>query len=663
MRKGPVISKAQKLPSAIAHANAERSLAAWRSTADVLPAMLFTLMPNGYVDYVNGRCAAFLGYANHEALARAAPRLVHPGDLARVARSWSDAAAGAHEFRAELRVARADGSYASVVVRAAPECDAFGVPVRYYGVLTDVERDRRSGPETIEDELIARKSERQFQGLAEGLPVICWTADATGSFDWYNHRWYEFTGQTPEEAVGWGWQAMHHPDDFLDVMRKWPHSIATGEPFEMEFRLRRRDGEYRWFIARAEPLRDDAGRVVRWYGSNVDIDEQKRAHERTKQIAETLQDVFLPKRLPQFADLRIDAVYLPAEKDALVGGDWFDAFELPDRRVAFSIGDVAGHGLEAAVMVGRLRQAIFTLTFLLNDPAAILVQLDRIVAHQDPDTMVTAIVGFIDPAHKCLTYANAGHPPPLIARKTDFGAQALPCGGVPLGLGRGMGYQLQTLHAESGSVVAMYTDGMVEFGRDLIAGEAKLAAAVALLAGNTTIGRPARAIQELVFNDAPARDDAALMILQFAPERPVALAFEPSLLTRTWRFHSSDAKAAQVCRREIAEYLRNLAENPDEMFAAELALGEILANLVQHAPSLSEISIDWVTENPVVTVRDSGPGLPALKFDLPDPAAEQGRGLYLISALTKGATLNTAVESGTQLRVTLNLRRRRIQCS
>ena len=155
-------------------------------------------------------------------------------------------------------------------------------------MLTDVERDRRSGPETIEDELIARKSERQFQGLAEGLPVICWTADATGSFDWYNHRWYEFTGQTPEEAVGWGWQAMHHPDDFLDVMRKWPHSIATGEPFEMEFRLRRRDGEYRWFIARAEPLRDDAGRVVRWYGSNVDIDEQKRAHERTKQIAETL---------------------------------------------------------------------------------------------------------------------------------------------------------------------------------------------------------------------------------------------------------------------------------------------------------------------------------------------------------------------------------------
>ena len=102
--------------------------------------------------------------------------------------------------------------------------------------------DGRSGPETIEDELIARKSERQFQGLAEGLPVICWTADATGSFDWYNHRWYEFTGQTPEEAVGWGWQAMHHPDDFLDVMRKWPHSIATGEPFEMEFRLRRRDG-------------------------------------------------------------------------------------------------------------------------------------------------------------------------------------------------------------------------------------------------------------------------------------------------------------------------------------------------------------------------------------------------------------------------------------
>ncbi len=119
--------------------------------------------------------------------------------------------------------------------------------------------------------------------------------------------------------------------------------------------------------------------ILSWYGSVIDIEAQKQALERTKRVAETLQEAFLPRQLPQRADLRLDAIYVSAEKDALVGGDWYDAFELPDGKLGFSIGDVTGHGLEASIAVGKLRQAIFTLALRIDDPAEILVEVDRIL--------------------------------------------------------------------------------------------------------------------------------------------------------------------------------------------------------------------------------------------------------------------------------------------
>lgn len=217
-------------------------------------------------------------------------------------------------------------------------------------------------------------AERRFQVLAETVPAMVWTADATGWIDWYDHRWYEYTGQTREEAAGWGWQRAHHTEDLPRVMQDWPQSIATGEPFDMELRIRRADGLFRWFLMRAEPLRDATGSIVRWYGTNTDVDGQKRTLEKTTRVADTLAAAFLPERLPQRPDLRFDALYLTAGHEALIGGDWYDAFELPDGRIVLSIGDVIGHGLSAAVTAGRIRQAIFATAFDAVDPAAILIK-------------------------------------------------------------------------------------------------------------------------------------------------------------------------------------------------------------------------------------------------------------------------------------------------
>ena len=493
--------------------------------------------------------------------------------------------------------------------------------------------------------------------MSESLPLILFSAGPDGWVDWYSRRWYEYTGQTPEEAAGWGWQAVHHPDGLLDVMRKWPHSLATGEPFETEVRLRRHDGTFHWFLARAEPFRDDRGAIQRWYGSIVDIDAQRFSADRSKRIAETMHEVFLPKILPQYADLRLDAMYLSAERDALVGGDWYDAFELPDGQLIVSIGDVAGHGLESSIAVGRLRQAIYTMAWRGDDPGTILKEADRILSHQDPGTMVTAIVGSIDAAHTTLRYAVAGHPPPMIARTKETPAEVLPFGDPPLGIGFNVDPQTHVVPIGRDSVVALYTDGVTEFSRDAVAIEKKLARELSSLVGNAGVARPARALADKIFEGMRPSDDAALLVLQFSATRP-GIEDDPVPLEKVWRFHSSSAHTAQASRREVMAYLRAMAPTSENLFEVELIIGELFANTVQHAPGLVEVRVEWSKERPELTVRDTGPGLEFLVGRLPENVlSENGRGLFLLKTLANVVTVRSRPGYGTELRAVLPVSR------
>ncbi|MDQ2907775.1 MAG: SpoIIE family protein phosphatase [Candidatus Eremiobacteraeota bacterium] len=502
-------------------------------------------------------------------------------------------------------------------------------------------------------------SERRFRVLAEAVPVIVWTADAAGWIDWYNHRWYEYTGQTPQEAAGWGWQAAHHPDDFPSVMEAWPHSIATGEPFEMEFRLRRHDGVFHQFLTRIRPLRDDAGEIVRWYGSNIDIQAQQEAFERTQRVAQTLQSVYLPAVLPHTAQVRIDSIYLPAEHDALIGGDWYDAVQLPDGRFLISIGDVAGHGLDASVTAGRLRQTIVALAFENGDPANILNSVNRILRFQEPAVFATAIVGFLDSGCTTWTYAAAGHPAPLLAYTNERPACELPLGGLPLGVQDHLELVCHEVEIRHDAVLALYTDGFTEFDRNVAAAEERLRAAVARLVGDTAVTHPAAAVKEAVLDGAPTSDDAALLIVQFSTVIEDSLRSAPTMLVKEWRFHSSDAWTARTSRHELIDFIRRFADPAASVFEAELILGEILANTVEHAPGLVEIRIDWTSAKPVVTVRDTGPGLRQLGGKLPeDLASEHGRGLFLVNALADDVSVSRVHGFGTELRAVLPLVRR-----
>ena len=128
-----------------------------------------------------------------------------------------------------------------------------------------------------------RESERQLRHLAETIPQLAWYAKPDGYITWYNSRWYEYTGTTPDQMEGWGWQRVHDPVVLPKVLERWKESLATGEPFDMVFPLRRGDGVFRPFLTRVMPLKDRAGRVVQWFGTNTDISEQQAMQEALRQ--------------------------------------------------------------------------------------------------------------------------------------------------------------------------------------------------------------------------------------------------------------------------------------------------------------------------------------------------------------------------------------------
>ena len=156
------------------------------------------------------------------------------------------------------------------------------------------ERYRRGQQQlaTAEKELASRDSEEQFRTLANAIPQLCWMANADGWIYWYNQRWYDYTGTTPKQMEGWGWQSVHDPKTLPNVLERWKASIATGGPFEMVFPLLGADGVFRPFLTRVMPAKDADGKIVHWFGTNTDISEQQKAEETLRESEERYRRLF-----------------------------------------------------------------------------------------------------------------------------------------------------------------------------------------------------------------------------------------------------------------------------------------------------------------------------------------------------------------------------------
>ena len=159
-------------------------------------------------------------------------------------------------------------------------------------VFRDATESRTAQHALLESERRYREAADEFTGLADHVDQLVWMAKPDGAIFWYNKRWYEYTGTSPEAMQGWGWQAVHDPQELPRVLERWRHSIAMQAPFDMVFPLKGRDGKFRPFLTRVVPVKDEHGVVTRWFGTNTDVSELRRAEAALRE-ANTRKDVFL----------------------------------------------------------------------------------------------------------------------------------------------------------------------------------------------------------------------------------------------------------------------------------------------------------------------------------------------------------------------------------
>jgi PAS domain S-box-containing protein len=206
---------------------------------------------------------------------------VHPDDATRVGEETGVALRDGSSFRSEYRLIGADGALRWVIASGRPRLDANGHALRFPGVAVDVTEQHRISEALAESEL-------RFRTLADAMPQMVWSTLPNGFHDYYNARWYEFTGVPVGSTDGEAWNGMFHPDDQDRAWAVWRASLDSGEPYQIEYRLRHHTGQYRWTLGLALPIRDASGTIVRWIGTCTDIHEAKIAAEERELVAQEL---------------------------------------------------------------------------------------------------------------------------------------------------------------------------------------------------------------------------------------------------------------------------------------------------------------------------------------------------------------------------------------
>jgi PAS domain S-box-containing protein len=240
-----------------------------RLMVDSIPGLICTNTAAGEVEYVNQTLLDYTGKDLAEL--RNWPVVVHPEDLPRAAARWQHSIRTGDPFGVEVRVQRADGAYRWFQCSGLPLRDSAGAIVRWYNLLTDIE-DRKLTEEVL------RARERDLALIVETIPALVWCASAEGEFTYANSRILQLTGATFEELAT-KWTEYVHPDELDSVVEVWRRSLRTGEPHEVQHRLRCADGSYRWIQSIGQLGRDSDGRPTRWYGLFIDIDERLNTEE------------------------------------------------------------------------------------------------------------------------------------------------------------------------------------------------------------------------------------------------------------------------------------------------------------------------------------------------------------------------------------------------
>ena len=355
--------------------------------------------------------------------------------------------------------------------------------------------------------------------------------------------------------------------------------------------------------------------------------QQAQELEHHYRVSTRLQKAMLPARLAAVDDLSFDAAYRPASDEADVGGDWYDAFEIGNGVVAISVGDVTGHGLEAAVAMSEIRRAIRAAAPSTESPSALLNYVDNVMATQNIG-MATAIVGMYDSKTNVLKYAGAGHPNPALVAQSGR-ALYLPAGGLMLGLGLNKASQDWTVTLTPETSCFLYTDGLLEYGRDVIAGERTLLIALERLAARKEM--TAEALHQEIFDEKIANtDDCATLAIHHN---------EPGDKNYLHLAYTASPLFAAIARESLRTFLADLHLSDDRLFEIFAATGEAVANAIEHGEnepgSTFTLDVSVLDDGLAVSVQSRGHWRPFT------PREERGRGVPIMRACAQGFEISS----------------------
>jgi len=250
-----------------------------RQIIDSIAGLVCTMSPDGVTQLVNRPIMDYFGKTFEELRNWTLGDSVHSDDRPGEISAFTQSIATGTPFDSEVRLRRVDGVYRWFHNSGRPVRDTDGIITGWYFLITDIDDRKRA-------EQVLQSSERDLSLIINTMPVLAWSSRPDGSAEFLNQRWLEYAGLSAEQAMDWGWTATIHPHDHDRLSDYWQSAIATGEPVEIEARMRRFDGTHRWFLFRANPLRDESGAIVRWYGTNIDIEDRKQSEEALRESEE-----------------------------------------------------------------------------------------------------------------------------------------------------------------------------------------------------------------------------------------------------------------------------------------------------------------------------------------------------------------------------------------
>jgi formate hydrogenlyase transcriptional activator len=247
-----------------------------QTVIDTVPSFLWTSLPDGSKEYLNKRWYEYTGLPLEQGKGWGWKVVVHPDDLDRLVREWQALLDAPKPGELETRIRRYDGEYRWFLIRVVPQFDAEGNVVRWFGSNTDIEDRKRAEKKLLEEE-------RELRRITDAIPQTIVVLDSKGHPLYANQAMLDHTGLTMQDVLISDFRArIYHPEDLERVREERKAGLARGLPFEIEQRVRRKDGQYRWLLLRYNPFRDEQGRLVRWYATGTDIDDRRRAEDRTK---------------------------------------------------------------------------------------------------------------------------------------------------------------------------------------------------------------------------------------------------------------------------------------------------------------------------------------------------------------------------------------------